>query len=102
MGKPLPPDTPENYCGTRSTIQPAELRGGGNRGGGWLLGGHAGAFDGPLWRAWLPKRPISRPRPRAGVIWLETDGAGESYTSVSLMRAGEAGADRRIREMAIG
>ena len=24
-------------------------------------------------------QPISRPRPRAGGIWLETGGAGESY-----------------------
>ena len=40
--------------------------------------GHVGASDG-LGRPGCPKRPISHPRPRAGVIWLETGGAGESY-----------------------
>ena len=60
-----------------------------------------GASD-RIGRPECPKRPISHPRPRAGVIWLETGGAGESYTSVSLMHAGKAGAGRRIQETAIG
>ena len=55
-----------------------------------------------LGRPECSKLPVSHPGARAGVIWLETGGAGESYTSVSLMRAGEAGAGRRIQELAIG
>lgn len=34
--------------------------------------------------------------------WLEIARVGESYMSGNLMRAGEAGADRQIQEMAIG
>ena len=53
-------------------------------GGGRRPGGPVGAF-GAFGRSGAPKRPISHPGARAGVIWLEPGGAGESYTSVSLM-----------------
>lgn len=37
-----------------------------------------GLCGGP-WSPETSKQPISRPGARAGVIWLETGGAGESY-----------------------
>ena len=78
MGKPCP-GTPVNDCGTRTTIKPAGCRGWRQPGGGWLLGGHAGALT-VLGHPEAPKRPISHPGARAGVIWLEPGRAGESYS----------------------
>ena len=69
-------------------------------GGGWLLGGHAGASDGPLGRPEAPKRPISHPGARAGVIWLETGGAGESYRVGYPDGHRSGGARRHTKEMA--
>ena len=58
-------------------------------------GGWAPAF-GRDWSQNSPKRRLSLPNR------LEIAGAGESYTSGSLMRAGDAGAGGQIQEMAIG
>ena len=46
-----------------------------------LPGGHAGATDAVLGPQKPEKQPISRPGARAGVIWLESQGLGESYTA---------------------
>ena len=58
-----------------------------------------GAADG-LGRPGTLKRPISRPGARAGLIWLETGGAGESYSVSYPDGHRDGGARRHTKEMA--
>lgn len=77
MGTPCP-DTPKTNV---ERVPQPSLPGVGVvvAGGSRLPEGHVGASDGPLGRPETLKWPISYPGARAGVIWLETGGAGESY-----------------------